>query len=65
MSLPDLRQQTTYTGFAPDPGLPHRRIFSADEHTAKLAPEWEDNWNIIIDNTWIEERIKVPFKGFK
>ncbi len=22
-----------------------------------------DNWNIIIDKTWIEERIKAPFRG--
>ena len=28
-------------------------------------PVQHDNWNIVIDKTWIEERIKVPFKGVK
>jgi predicted esterase len=26
-------------------------------------PVHHDNWNIVIDKMWIEERIKVPFKG--
>lgn len=28
-------------------------------------PVQHDNWNIVIDKAWIEERIKVPFKGVK
>ncbi len=28
-------------------------------------PVQHDNWNIVIDKTWIEERIKVPFRGVK
>jgi hypothetical protein len=26
-------------------------------------PVQHDNWNIIIDQAWIEERIESPFKG--
>lgn len=28
-------------------------------------PVQHDNWNIVIDKTWVEERLKVPFKGVK
>jgi len=28
-------------------------------------PVQHDNWNIVIDNTWIEERIRQPFTGVK
>jgi len=28
-------------------------------------PVQHDNWNIVIDKKWIEERIKTPFKGIK
>jgi len=28
-------------------------------------PFKHDNWNIVIDNKWLEERIKIPFKGIK
>lgn len=28
-------------------------------------PVQHDQWKIVIDKTWIEERIKVPFKGVK
>jgi tetratricopeptide (TPR) repeat protein len=28
-------------------------------------PVTHDNWNIVIDKKWIEERIKSPFKGVK
>ncbi len=28
-------------------------------------PVQHDNWNIAINKTWIEDRLKVPFKGIK
>jgi tetratricopeptide (TPR) repeat protein len=28
-------------------------------------PVQHDNWKIVIDQKWIEERIKIPFKGVK
>ena len=35
---------TQYGGLAPVPGLPHRQIFLADEHTARIYPERDDNF---------------------
>lgn len=35
---------TQYGGFAPPPGLPHRQVFHADEHTGQLYPERSDNF---------------------
>ncbi len=35
---------TQYGGDAPVPGLPHRQIFWADEHTAQILPERDDNF---------------------
>ncbi len=35
---------TQYGGLAPVPGLPHRQIFEADEHTGRLYPARSDNF---------------------
>jgi hypothetical protein len=36
---------TQYGGDAPVPGLPHRQIFPADEHTASILPDrWDNFW---------------------
>ena len=35
---------TQYGGPAPVPGLPHRQIFLADEHTGQIYPERSDNF---------------------
>ncbi|CAN5773653.1 hypothetical protein BH23GEM11_BH23GEM11_15960 [soil metagenome] len=35
---------TQYGGFAPVPGLPHRQIFWADEHTGAIYPDRSDNF---------------------
>jgi len=35
---------TQYGGDAPVPGLPHRQIFPADEHTARILPQRADNF---------------------
>jgi hypothetical protein len=36
---------TQYGGDAPRPGLPHRQIFMADEHTARILPDrWDNFW---------------------
>lgn len=36
---------TQYGGHAPSPGLSHRQIFPADEHTAGILPErWDNFW---------------------
>lgn len=45
---------TQYGGDAPVPGLPHRQIFPADAHTAKLLPLRADNFwffHFVDDNT--------------
>ena len=28
-------------------------------------PAQHDNWNMKIDQNWIEERLKTPFRGIK
>jgi len=36
---------TQYGGHAPSPGLAHRQIFPADEHTAEILPDrWDNFW---------------------
>ncbi|HEX2921259.1 MAG TPA: alpha/beta hydrolase [Bacteroidales bacterium] len=50
--------------------LEHQRKEALELYQKALAvfpgfPVQHDNWNIVIDEKWIEERIKVPFKGIK
>jgi hypothetical protein len=64
---PDGREEaiSQYGGDAPRPGLPHRQIFPADEHTASILPERADNFWFLdfIDQDTLHYGVHWPRHG--
>lgn len=64
---PDGREEaiSQYGGYAPVPGLPTRQIFPADEHTAKILPQRNDNFWFLdfTDDQTLQYGVHWPRKG--
>ncbi len=56
---------TQYGGDAALPGLEHRQIFPADEHTAEILPERDDNFWFMdfVDDETLQYGVHWPHKG--
>jgi hypothetical protein len=56
---------TQYGGDAPVPGLPHRQIFPADAHTARILPQRADNfWFLdLVDGSTLHYGVHWPTVG--
>jgi hypothetical protein len=54
-----------YGGDAPSPGLPHRQIFPADEHTATILPQRADNFWFLhfVDDSTLHYGVHWPMQG--
>jgi branched-chain amino acid transport system substrate-binding protein len=64
---PDGREEaiSQYGGDAPVPGLASRQIFPADEHTAEILPERDDNFWFMdfVDEHTLQYGVHWPRKG--
>ena len=56
---------TQYGGDAPVPGLAHRQIFRADDHTARILPQrWDNFWFLdFVDEETLQYGVHWPTEG--